>query len=138
MIDLEGHISVANYEASERLKEHLTLRDGGACVFPWCTRPARTHCDRDHLQPHAQGGPTCSCNLAPLCRRHHRAKTHGGWSYRMIEPGAYLWRSPHGYEFMRNHLGTIETTPPESRRPRALCTDTPDPAADASPDPPEH
>ena len=36
------------------------------CVFPWCTRPART-ADCDHVIPYAEGGTTCSCNIAALC-----------------------------------------------------------------------
>ena len=63
------------------------------------------------------GGPTCSCNLAPCCRRHHRAKTTGGWTYVTVEPGVYLWRSPLGYQFLRDHTGTLDVTPdPERRR----------------------
>ena len=28
----------------------------------------------------------------PLCRRHHRLKTHhSGWGYTVLEPGSYLW-----------------------------------------------
>ena len=38
------------------------------------------HCDHDHVVPHGDGGATCDCNIAPLCRRHHRLKTHAGWS----------------------------------------------------------
>ena len=75
----------------DRHAELVTLRDK-TCVFPWCSRPAR-RCDKDHSIPHNKGGPTCPCNLAPLCRRHHRIKTHGAWTYRTIEPGTYLWTS---------------------------------------------
>ena len=35
---------------------------------------------------------------------HHRLKTHGGWAYTMLEPGSYLWRSPHGYTYLREKL----------------------------------
>ncbi len=64
VIDLAEHIRVDAYEVPDRLAEQTQLRDG-ACVFPWCTRPARP-CDSDHVIPHAEGGPTCSCNIAPL------------------------------------------------------------------------
>ncbi len=64
VIDLAEHIRVDAYEVPDRLAEQTQLRDG-ACVFPWCTRPART-CDCDHVIPYAEGGPTCSCNIAPL------------------------------------------------------------------------
>ena len=70
VIDLQDHVHVAAYEVPDRLKEATGLRDV-QCVFPWCTRPARG-CDRDHVIPHDQDGSTCSCNIAPLCRHHHR------------------------------------------------------------------
>lgn len=58
-------------EVPGRIADQVDLRDHG-CVFPWCpTRASR--CDTDHLIQHAVGGDTC--NLAPLCRRHHRVKT---------------------------------------------------------------
>ena len=48
---------------------------------------------------------------APLCRRHHRLKTHhSGWGYTVLEPGCYLWSSPHGYQFLRDHRGTTDVT----------------------------
>ncbi|MCW2793693.1 MAG: hypothetical protein JWO76_2791 [Nocardioides sp.] len=83
-------------------------------MYPWCTRPARNTvpgehaADCDHITPRGRGGPTCSCNLAPLCRRHHRLKTHGGWTYTQPERGTYLWASPHGYTYLRNHHGTLD------------------------------
>ena len=40
------------------------------------------------------GGPTCSCNLVPLCRYHHRLKTHGGWKLQRV--GQRLNR--HGFD----------------------------------------
>jgi hypothetical protein len=58
--------------------------------------------------PYDEGGPTCSCQIAPLCRRHHRLKTHGGWTYYILEPGSYVWRSPHGYQYLRDHTGTLD------------------------------
>jgi hypothetical protein len=112
VIDLTDHLRVDQYEAPDRLKEHTMLRDG-TCVFPWCSRPAR-RADCDHIQPHTRGGPTCTCNLAPLCRPHHRLKTHGHagtfWTYTMLEPGSYLWASPHGLTFLRDHHGTTDVT----------------------------
>ncbi|WP_225869048.1 HNH endonuclease signature motif containing protein, partial [Nocardioides sp. Root79] len=68
------------------------------CRFPHCTRPAK-RCDLDHATPHNKGGPTCPCNLVPLCRRHHRAKTHSAWDYVITSPGQYEWTSPTGLIF---------------------------------------
>ena len=106
-----------SYEASDRLRAQTVLRDG-TCIHPWCTRPAQ-RCDLDHRVPydaHSGGGSTCSCNQAPLCRRHHRAKTTGGWTYLTVEPGTYLWRSPPGYQYLRDHTGTLDVTPDADRR----------------------
>ena len=35
-------------------------------------------------------------NLAPLCRRHHRLKTHTAWTYTRTGPRTFTWTSPHG------------------------------------------
>ncbi len=115
VIDLNDHIHVGAYEVPDRLVEQATLVDLH-CVFPWCTRPARRlrpdghRADCDHTQAHAAGGSTCSCNIAPLCRRHHRLKTHTAWGYTAIERGTYLWTSPHGYQYLRDHHGTIDVS----------------------------
>ncbi|WP_285599117.1 HNH endonuclease signature motif containing protein, partial [Kineosporia sp. NBRC 101731] len=68
------------------------------CVHPGCSRDAR-QCDIDHAIPFAQGGTSCPCNLVPLCRSHHRLKTHGGWKMRLTRPdepyptGSIEWKS---------------------------------------------
>ena len=108
VIDLDEHIHVNGYEVPDRLREQVTLRDHH-CVFPWCTRSARKM-DADHVIPYAEGGTTASDNIAPLCRRHHRLKTHSAWTYTMLEPGSFLWSSPHGYHFLRDHHGTLDFT----------------------------
>ena len=118
VLDLAEHLHVGAYEASARLKLQTQLRDT-TCAFPFCSRPA-PRCDCEHRVPHDpdrdDGGPTCTCNLAPACRRHHRAKTTGGWTYVTVEPGTYLWRSPLGYQFLRDHTGTLDVTPDAARR----------------------
>jgi hypothetical protein len=91
-----------------RIAEYVTLRDR-TCVFPWCTRPARS-CDKDHTHPRSRNGPTCTCNIAPLCRTHHRLKTHTPWTYTTLDPGTYLWTSPHGYHYLRDTTGTQDVT----------------------------
>jgi len=48
------------------------------CRFPGCATAAR-FCDLDHVIPYPVG-LTVLANLACLCRRHHRLKTHGHWS----------------------------------------------------------
>jgi hypothetical protein len=124
VIDLADHVSVHAYEVPDRLKAQADLRDV-TCVFPHCTRRART-CDHDHRVTYDEGGATCTCNIAPLCRGHHRLKTHARWHYTVLEPGSYLWSSPHGYSYLRDHLGTLDVTP-RRRPPGTGCTDPPPP-----------
>jgi hypothetical protein len=74
---------------------HLIIIRQPACAFPGCRRPA-ARCDQDHTVPYGQGGRTCECNLAPLCRRHHRAKQARGWKLVQPEPGVMTWTTPSG------------------------------------------
>ncbi|MBM7515751.1 HNH endonuclease signature motif containing protein [Nocardioides nitrophenolicus] len=120
VIDLADHVPVTAYEIPDRHKTRVALRDH-TCRFPHCTRPSN-RCDIDHHRPHAEGGATCPCNLVPLCRRHHRAKTHSAWRYDIVIPGSYVWISPSGFRFRVDHRGThpihdtsdtSDTSPPD-------------------------
>ena len=111
VIDLADHLPVTAYEIPDRHKTRVILRDH-TCRFPHCTRPA-TRCDIDHARPHGEGGPTCPCNLVPLCRRHHRAKTHSTWRYETPMPATYVWTSPNGYRFRVDHRGTHPVHSPD-------------------------
>jgi len=121
VIDLNQHHAVDQYAVPERIAERVRLRDR-TCVHPWCNRPAR-RADLDHIDPWTdpdEGGPpgqTSTDNLAPLCRLHHRMKTHGGWTYTTLEPGTYLWRGPHGHTWLRDPSGTTDLTPPAVEPP---------------------
>ncbi len=116
VVDVTEHLHVDQYEVPTRLADQTAERDL-TCVFPWCTRAAES-CDDDHVIPFSEGGTTSSDNIAPLCRRHHRLKTHHpGWGYTALEPGSYLWHSPHGYQFLRDHRGTTDVShdrPPDT------------------------
>ncbi|HEX6930518.1 MAG TPA: HNH endonuclease signature motif containing protein, partial [Streptosporangiaceae bacterium] len=68
------------------------------CAFPGCRRPAAAS-DLDHTIPYDQGGRTCPCNLAPLCRRHHRTKQAPGWKLDQPQPGTLVWTAPHGRSY---------------------------------------
>ncbi|MEO9323687.1 HNH endonuclease signature motif containing protein [Nocardioides sp. C4-1] len=94
VIDLAEPHETPAYRPSDAIRERVTLRDR-CCVFPDCSR---RRVDLDHVMAWESGGITATWNLALLCRRHHRAKTHGRWSYRMVEPGLYAWTSPTGVE----------------------------------------
>ena len=71
--------ALSTHDPTPTDRERVELRDR-TCVHPHCNRPARL-CDCDHITPFDEGGVTCPCNLAPLCRHHHRLKTVAGWRY---------------------------------------------------------
>lgn len=122
VIDLDAHLETAAYRATAALNRQVVERDAH-CLFPWCTRPA-TGCDVDHVVPHDSedpdhpdaGGATCSCNTIPLCRRHHRLKTHTAYDPVVIEPGLIWWRTPHGHQFVVDRTGTraVHRAPPDA------------------------
>jgi hypothetical protein len=87
----------AGYRPSPSLHHVIDVRHR-TCSFPGCRRPA-AQCDQDHTVPYDQGGRTCECNLACLCRRHHRAKQVQGWRLDQPEPGVLLWTLPHGRSY---------------------------------------
>jgi hypothetical protein len=85
------------YRPAPSLRHLINVRQR-TCSFPGCRNPA-ARCDQDHTIPHDQGGRTCECNLACLCRRHHQAKQAQGWRLDQPEPGVLLWRLPHGRSY---------------------------------------
>jgi hypothetical protein len=82
------------YTPSRRL-QHLIRARTTRCSAPGCGRPA-ARCDLDHTIAWHNDGLTCECNLAPLCRHHHRAKQAEGWWLEQPEPGVLRWRTPSG------------------------------------------
>jgi hypothetical protein len=68
------------------------------CAFPGCPRPAH-RCDIDHTTPWDAGGTTDRANCRPLCRRHHRLKTHAGWTITPHPDGGATWTSPTGRRY---------------------------------------
>ena len=86
-----------SYEPPQALKDFLIARDR-TCRFPGCRRSAALS-DLDHAQSWESGGQTSSGNLGALCRRHHRLKTHAGWSVESFSDGSCSWTSPHGKKF---------------------------------------
>ncbi|HJQ96066.1 MAG TPA: HNH endonuclease signature motif containing protein [Acidimicrobiia bacterium] len=68
------------------------------CVFPGCRRSSRD-CDLDHRQLWSERGPTCECNLVPLCRRHHLCRHRLGWRHQPLSRGDHLWISPLGHRY---------------------------------------
>jgi hypothetical protein len=85
------------YRPSRRL-QHLIRARNTTCTITGCNCPA-SRCDLDHTEPHDQGGKTCPCNLAPLCRHHHRSKQADGWRLDQPEPGVLVWHTPAGRSY---------------------------------------
>jgi hypothetical protein len=84
------------------------LATNPTCIFPGCRMPA-ADCDVDHRVRWADSPETRGDNLAPLCRRHHRLKDEGNWSYRRIT-------DPERIEGARPEDGVNHPEPVEARR----------------------
>ena len=89
---------VTGYRIPESL-HHIVKTRQRTCSAPCCARQAG-RCDDDHTVPHDQGGRTCECDLAPLCRKHHRAKQTQGWRLIQPSPGVLVWELPHGRRYI--------------------------------------
>ncbi|WP_346039990.1 HNH endonuclease signature motif containing protein [Actinomadura chokoriensis] len=81
------------YRPSAALRREVEARHA-SCVFPSCNQPSH-RCDLDHTVPW-RPGITCRCNLAPLCRRHHRLKQRTDWRLFQIWAGLLVWVTPSG------------------------------------------
>lgn len=105
--------AVDRHDPPAAMAEAVRLRDE-TCVFPGCTRRSE-RADLDHIEeyvPPDEGGPpgqTHPARLAPLCRRHHRAKTFGAFTYHRRPDGSYEWTLPSGRRI---------ATDPRTPRPR--------------------
>jgi hypothetical protein len=86
------------YRPSRKL-QHLVKVRNARCTAPGCGRPAG-RCDLDHTIAWQQGGMTCECGLAPLCRHHHRCKQAEGWRLEQPEPGVLVWHTPAGRTYV--------------------------------------
>lgn len=107
VVDPHDQPALDRYEIPRRLREAVCLRDAYE-VFPYGTLPARAS-DLDHTEPFDADGPpgqTNTGNLAPLSRRHHRAKTFGGFVLHQPLPGLFYWRTPTGHWLEVSGRGT--------------------------------
>jgi len=104
------------------------------CTAPGCRVPA-ARCDLDHVVRHPQG-PTCACNLSPLCRRHHRMKHRATswrrWQVHRCEAGHVHWTSPLGRQhvvapepLLPPHDPSAGAPPPEPPEPLRYPPDLP-------------
>jgi hypothetical protein len=109
------------YRPPAGLVEFVRTRDT-TCAAPGCTVPARS-ADLDHTieyhprpgdPPDTPLGRTDADNLGPLCHRHHRLKTDGGFRLRQISSGLFEWITPTGHRYLtrpgtgRNHDATTD------------------------------
>jgi hypothetical protein len=88
------------YRPSPRLRHLIEIRSS-RCTFPGCRRSAY-RCDHDHTVRYDDGGRTCECNLAPLCRFHHRLKHSQSWALEQPSPGVMAWITPAGRHLVTN------------------------------------
>jgi hypothetical protein len=96
--DCDHRHQEAAYQPSRKLR-HLIWARSTTCCAPGCRRPA-AQCDLDHTVPYDQGGRTCECGLAPLCRHHHRCKQSEGWQLEQLSPGTMRWTTPAGRRYL--------------------------------------
>ena len=95
-----GHlidIGRSSYTPTAALRELIIARDG-SCRFPGCAQPP-SKSDLDHAIAWGEGGATDRANLGLLCRRHHRLKTHDGWTLISNEDGSCTWTAPSGHRY---------------------------------------
>jgi hypothetical protein len=88
----------ASYRPGTKLLRLVQAR-APRCEWPGCGRRASrpghaAGCDVDHDLAWP-AGPTCPCNLGPLCRRHHRIKQQG-WTKQRQRDGSVRWTDPTG------------------------------------------
>ena len=109
VLDLDQHQHVECYEIPDRLKQQASLRDT-TCIHPAAPAAVAATATTAPATPADPPAPATS-HLAD-----HTTATTGCWSYVTVEPGVYLWRSPLGYQYLRDATGTVDVTPDEDRR----------------------
>jgi hypothetical protein len=94
------------YRPPAPMAEHVMARDQ-VCAAPGCSVPAH-RCDLDHTTEYhgipangaPQRGKTSADNLGPLSDWCHRLKTDGGFTLHQVAPGAFVWHTPAGYDYL--------------------------------------
>ena len=96
------HVVAPTRQPSAQQRRRIQARNR-TCVFPGCRMPARG-CDIDHTVAAANGGATCDCNLAPLCRHDHCIKHQHGWTYQRFPDGTSQWTTRLGHTYTTNQM----------------------------------
>ena len=94
------HNGITNRRPNAVLKRMVQTQHP-TCVFPGCRMPS-VDCDLDHRVAVIDGGPTTPCNLAPLCRHHHRVKHEAPWKPTLQPNGDHTWLSRLGHTYTTN------------------------------------
>lgn len=108
-------LGAAGYAIPEWL-HRLVKTAHPTCAVPTCHVPSQ-RCDTDHVAPWPKGA-TCTCNLRPLCRRHHGLKTHHGFGLSIDPDGSIRWTTPLGQVVTASPAGVLRR-----HRPRYLAPD---------------
>jgi hypothetical protein len=124
-------LRVSKHDPPPRLAD-LVRTGEPTCCFPGCRIRARD-CDLDHRIPYDPqdptgdrgGGITCSCNLEPLCRGHHRLKTAGLIGVRAVSESEDPGVVPGSLEFT-TVSGLRYRRPPTPATPPAADLDDPE------------
>ncbi|SDD50799.1 hypothetical protein [Nocardioides lianchengensis] len=110
VLDLSETIAVDRYEHPTIVRERTAILIP-ADAFPHSTSVTR-RVDLDHPTPYLDpdsGGPpgqTGDHAAAPLTRRHHRAKTHAGYTVEQLDRTTFEWTTPHGVKRRVDPTGT--------------------------------
>ena len=93
------------YRPPAAIAEFVRMRDR-SCVSPTCSTPARS-CQLDHIEAWQDGGVTSAENVATECARDHRVKTTGAFQLEHLGAGTFVWTTPSGHRYRRDHTGRI-------------------------------
>lgn len=94
----EVYVGTTSRRPTARQRRQIAARYP-TCIHPTCRRPI-AQCDVDHTRDWIEGGLTTLCNLAPLCRYHHRNKHTTRWTYRRLADGTIEWTSQFGLTYL--------------------------------------
>jgi hypothetical protein len=115
-------VSTPRHDPPVRLAAFVAAAEP-TCVFPGCDIPVK-RCDIDHRISYPDGA-TCSCNLQPLCRTHHRLKTSNHLAVRLLQPGEDPTAPPGTLEW-KTRAGFTYRREPSVPVPPALWSALPD------------
>jgi hypothetical protein len=118
-------------EPNRSQRRALAIRDGG-CIFPGCTQ--RIFVDAHHIEEWENGGRTDIDNLALLCRFHHNAIHHRGFSIVKGPNQTFRFFNPDGIELIAAPALTkpTGTIPNSGASGRPITPDAPIPNWDGS------